>query len=156
MAHDHARKVVPQQRSLDIEVGERIRTHRLWRGLSQVDLGKALGITFQQIQKYERGTNRVSASRLVQIAKVFGVPPANFFPEQASETGRDREDMIGELAGFLKSNDGRDLNTAFAQITAPAIRKAIVGLVLAIAEQAGTNNDHCGACAGAFTLIVQS
>lgn len=119
---------------VDVEVGEKIKAHRLWRGVSQVDLGNALGVSFQQIQKYEKGTNRVSASRIVQIAKVFGVPPTNFFPDQTAETDHDRQEITGELASFIASNEGRELNSAFARITALTVRKAIAGLVKTIAE----------------------
>src|SRR5215467_5936668 len=65
---------------VDIQVGHAIRAARLRAGLSQTDLGNALGITFQQIQKYEKGSNRVGASRLTQISAAVGVPVASFFP----------------------------------------------------------------------------
>jgi transcriptional regulator with XRE-family HTH domain len=61
---------------LDQRVGERLRSRRLKMGLSQTELGAAAGVTFQQIQKYERGTNRISASRMIQFAETLGVPPA--------------------------------------------------------------------------------
>lgn len=120
---------------VDVEVGKRIRAHRLWRGLSQGALGRALGMTFQQIQKYEKGTNRVSASRIVEIAKVFGVPPANLFPDHTASARHGHEDMIGTFAGFIQNSEARELNMAFARVSKPAVRKAIVALVHAIAER---------------------
>lgn len=98
-------KSVPKPRTkdphtIDIEVGSSIKAHRLWRGMTQVDLGEALGVTFQQIQKYEKGTNRISASRLAQAAKVFGVPVSNFFPDRTNETGSEHRLIESELARF--------------------------------------------------------
>ena len=67
--------------AVDIEVGRRVRERRVLAGISQEKLGQALGVTFQQVQKYEKGTNRIGASRLQQIAEALGVAPAYFFPE---------------------------------------------------------------------------
>src|SRR6185369_1200179 len=69
---------VKMKNELDQRVGERLRSRRLKMGLSQTTLGIAAGVTFQQIQKYERGTNRISASRMIQFAEKLGVPPAYF------------------------------------------------------------------------------
>jgi transcriptional regulator with XRE-family HTH domain len=108
---------------IDIEVGNSIKAHRLWRGLTQVDLGEALGVTFQQIQKYEKGTNRISASRLAQAAKVFGVPVSSFFPGQTNGTRFENTLIEGELAQFIASGEGHELNGAFSRIASPAVRK---------------------------------
>src|SRR2546421_12688140 len=70
----------------DIEVGRRIRLHRLARGLSQTELGRQIGVTFQQVQKYEKGVNRVGAGRLTQVARVLGVSVSAFF--EAGRPGR--------------------------------------------------------------------
>lgn len=105
-------------RPVDIEVGRRIRTRRQALGMSQEKLGEALGITFQQIQKYEKGANRVGASRLAQIADALDVPPAFFFPETKAGKGPaphphiailDRPDTIALLDAFaaLKADDRR-------------------------------------------------
>jgi transcriptional regulator with XRE-family HTH domain len=67
---------------VDIYVGDQVRAERIRAGWSQTDLGKAIGVTFQQVQKYERGTNRVSASMLVRAAKALGVSVADFFPSE--------------------------------------------------------------------------
>ncbi|TXH84916.1 helix-turn-helix domain-containing protein [Shinella sumterensis] len=119
---------------IDIKVGEKIRTQRRLRGLSQAGLGDALGVTFQQVQKYEKGTNRVSASRLMQIAGVLHMPVSHFFSEQEVEANTDSDQAIGEIAHFIETNEGRDLNLAFARIASPLLRKKIVNLVKAIAE----------------------
>ena len=105
-------------RPVDVEVGRRIRSRRLALGMSQEKLGEALGITFQQIQKYEKGTNRVGASRLAQIATTLDVSPAYFFPDAKEGEGPaphphtailDRPDTIALLDAFagLKADDRR-------------------------------------------------
>ena len=120
---------------IDVKVGAKIRARRLLVGMTQEALAAILGITFQQIQKYEKGTNRVSASRLQNIAAVLHVPVWYFFPDnghaaQAAATSDD------EIALFLKSNEGRDLNVAFALIKSPDVRRRIVGLVKSLAREA--------------------
>ena len=120
---------------IDVKVGAKIRARRLLVGMTQEALAAILGITFQQIQKYEKGTNRVSASRLQNVAAVLHVPVWYFFPDnghaaQAAATSDD------EIALFLKSNEGRDLNVAFALIKSPDVRRRIVGLVKSLAREA--------------------
>jgi transcriptional regulator with XRE-family HTH domain len=90
---------------IDVEVGSKIKAQRRLRGMSQDTLAAALGVTFQQIQKYEKGTNRVSSSRLAVIAKTFGVPPSYFFPG-ADDTGQGMVAAAPELASFLETNEG--------------------------------------------------
>ena len=105
-------------RPVDVEVGRRIRMRRQALGMSQEKLGEVLGITFQQIQKYEKGTNRVGASRLAQIATTLNVSPAYFFPDAKEGEGPaphphtailDRPDTIALLDAFagLKADDRR-------------------------------------------------
>ena len=120
---------------IDVKVGTKIRARRLLVGMTQEALAAILGITFQQIQKYEKGTNRVSASRLQNVADALHVPVWYFFPDnghaaQAAATSDD------EIALFLKSNEGRDLNVAFALIKSPDVRRRIVGLVKSLAREA--------------------
>ncbi len=123
---------------VDIHVGSRIRLRRTMVGMSQEKLGDACGITFQQIQKYEKGANRVGASRLQQIASVLNVPIAFFFQdalgEEASgpETTADSSNVVIE---FLSSSEGLQLNRAFVQIANPKVRRKIVDLVKAIARE---------------------
>jgi len=118
---------------IDVEVGSKIKAQRRLSGMSQDTLAAALGVTFQQIQKYEKGTNRVSSSRLAVIARTFGVPPSYFFPG-ASDTGKGAIVDAPELVSFIETNEGRDLNVAFARVSSPTMRRKIVGLVTALAD----------------------
>jgi transcriptional regulator with XRE-family HTH domain len=104
-------------------------------GLSQEKLGERLGITFQQIQKYEKGTNRVGASRLQAMSDALEVPVAYFFPEAASgEHDGMREDGATFMMDFLSTSEGLDLSRAFTQIRNPKVRRKVVELVRALAE----------------------
>lgn len=120
---------------IDAQVGEKIRTRRRLLGISQEKLGAALGVTFQQVQKYEKGTNRVSASRLQNISELLNVPPSFFFSRSTEP-----DDAAGpnqtDIAGFVSSREGLDLNTAFARISSPALRRRVLGLVIALADGA--------------------
>ena len=79
---------------VDVEVGHRIRIERLSRGLSQTALANQLGVTFQQVQKYEKGVNRVGAGRLTKIAEVLGVPVSTFFSGHEMLQGEEKEQTI--------------------------------------------------------------
>ncbi len=124
---------------IDIHVGSRIRLRRMMLGMSQEKLGEHLGITFQQIQKYEKGTNRVGASRLQHIATVLKVPVSFFFedapgtPEEAAK-GFAEGKPAGYVVDFLSSSEGLALNKSFVQIKDPKVRKRIVDLVKSLAE----------------------
>ncbi len=124
---------------VDVHVGGRVRMRRILIGLSQEKMGEQLGVTFQQVQKYEKGSNRISASRLWQMSKILGVPVAFFFDDlPESETGEARTGF-GESAGegalmdFLSSADGFQLNRAFSQIDDPNVRRKLVDLAKALA-----------------------
>ena len=109
-------------------------------GLSQERLGESLGITFQQIQKYEKGTNRVGASRLQAIASILSTPVSFFFegaPEEGDEGGAGKlsEDSTPYVADFLSSSEGIQLNRAFVKITDPKIRRKVLELVKALAAE---------------------
>jgi len=122
---------------VDVHVGSRIRLRRTLVGMSQEKLGDGLGITFQQVQKYEKGTNRVGASRLQAISGILGVQPRFFFeggPQQMSGEESAAMGEIGGLNGFIASKEGLELNRSFAKIRDPAIRKKIVSLVLALSK----------------------
>ncbi|WP_431768255.1 helix-turn-helix domain-containing protein [Rhizobium skierniewicense] len=111
---------------MDAEVGSRIRSRRRTLGFSQGKLGEALGITFQQIQKYEKGTNRVGASRLQAIASVLGVPIEYFFGGNAVQgTGSSTHtDLLAvhELTAFLQTAEAKELNAAFSKVKSPTVR----------------------------------
>lgn len=101
-------------------------------GMSQEKLGERLGITFQQIQKYEKGTNRVSASKLLAAAGVLSVPVSYFFEDHVSvPDGVTRE--VDEIGTFLLSKEGVALNQAFVQIKDPLVRKKVVALAKVLA-----------------------
>ena len=118
---------------LDILVGKRIRTQRLHRKMSQSELGKRLGITFQQIQKYESGVNRVGAGRLQTIAKVFDLPVNVFFGEDSATL--DAIDAANEtVLNFLNTARAVKLVKDFARIKDPALQQAVVALVEKIAD----------------------
>jgi transcriptional regulator with XRE-family HTH domain len=128
---------------IDRHVGSRVRMRRVMLGMSQEKLGEALGLTFQQVQKYEKGTNRIGASRLQQISRTLDVPPAFFFegaPSAAPPLGEEPRPLgVAEdpapsyLADFLSTTEGLNLNMAFARIQDPKVRKKIVDLVVALA-----------------------
>jgi transcriptional regulator with XRE-family HTH domain len=118
----------------DKHVGAKIRMRRLTLGLSQTNLGDAVDITFQQIQKYEKGTNRVSASRIQQLAKVLDVP-VSFFFEGAPEAATNARKLSANssatpnyVTDFLGSRDGHKIMRAFSQITDPRLRRKMVAL----------------------------
>lgn len=118
---------------LDILVGKRIRTQRLMRKMSQSELGKQLGITFQQIQKYESGVNRVGAGRLQTIAKIFDLPVSVFFGEDNATL--DASDTANEtVLNFLNTARAVKLVKDFSRIKDPAIQQAVVALVEKIAD----------------------
>lgn len=124
---------------IDIHVGSRIRLRRTMLSMSQEKLGEALGITFQQIQKYEKGTNRVGASRLQNISAVLNVPVSFFFEdapgEQVSEqVGMSEASSSNYVVDFLSSSEGLQLNRAFIKIEDPKIRRKIIDLTKALAS----------------------
>lgn len=123
---------------IDIHVGSRIRLRRTMLGMSQERLGDSLGITFQQVQKYEKGTNRVGASRLQNIAGILGVPVSFFFedaPGDGSKSGLAEGHGSNYVVDFLSSSEGLQLNRAFVKIGDQKVRRRIVDLVKALAEE---------------------
>jgi transcriptional regulator with XRE-family HTH domain len=127
---------------IDRHVGNRLRMQRILSNMSQEKLGEALGITFQQVQKYEKGVNRISASRLQQISHILNVPPSFFFQNAPGKAATDAEtrgfsDIVASqyVVDSLSTSEGLQLNRAFARISEPKTRKRIVELVATIAEQ---------------------
>src|ERR1700719_508517 len=122
---------------IDRHVGSRVRMRRMMLSMSQEKLGGALGLTFQQVQKYEKGTNRIGASRLQQISHILQVPVAFFF--EGAPSFHPPSDAIGEapspsyVADFLATSDGLALTKAFMEIKEPKLRRRIVDLVEEIA-----------------------
>jgi len=125
---------------IDIHVGSRVRLRRTMQGMSQEKLGDALGITFQQIQKYEKGSNRIGASRMQQISEALKVPVAFFFedaPVPGAATGMAEAGATSYVVDFLGSPDGIQLNRAFVRITNPAIRRKVIDMVRVLADETG-------------------
>lgn len=104
---------------------------RMLIGMSQEKLGEALGLTFQQVQKYEKGTNRIGASRLYEIGAVLGVPIEYFFEglENGASLGEGREARAGVDLGVLSTAEGIQLNSAFFAIADPKLRRRILDLI---------------------------
>ncbi len=127
---------------IDIHVGSRIRLRRTMLGMSQEKLGESLGITFQQIQKYEKGTNRVGASRLQNISSILNVPVSFFFEDAPGESSSSGSSGLAEASSsnyvvdFLSSSEGLQLNRAFVKIGDPKVRRKLVDLVKALAIEA--------------------
>ena len=122
---------------IDAHVGTRVRLRRMLLGMSQEKLGEHLGLTFQQIQKYEKGINRIGASRLFDLSQVLGVPVQFFYEELAvggaAAGGFAERPAESYAVEFLGSREGLELNKAFARITDPRVRRSIVDLVRAFA-----------------------
>jgi transcriptional regulator with XRE-family HTH domain len=123
---------------IDKHVGSRVRMRRMMLSMSQEKLGGALSLTFQQVQKYEKGTNRIGASRLQQISQILQVPVAFFF-EGAPTFHGGQDEVTGEapsptyVSDFLATSDGLALTKAFMEIKQPKLRRRIVDLVEEIA-----------------------
>ena len=126
---------------IDKHVGSRVRMRRMMLGMSQEKLGDALGLTFQQVQKYEKGTNRIGASRVQQISQILQVPVAFFFegapdlqPLQNGANGAEQAPSPGYVSDFLATSEGLALTKAFTRIKEAKLRRRIVDLVEEIAE----------------------
>jgi transcriptional regulator with XRE-family HTH domain len=122
---------------VDVYVGARLRMRRTMLGMSQSRLGELLGVTFQQVQKYEKGSNRISASRLQHTARVLEVSPGYFFegaPADSAEPGFAEESSQSYVVDFLASTEGLQLNRAFLRVSDPKVRRRIVDLVIALAS----------------------
>lgn len=126
---------------IDVHVGSRIRMRRMMLGMSQEKLADGLGLTFQQVQKYEKGANRVGASRLQAISAILNVPVSFFFedaPQVPSPSKRPVEAPSTDfVTDFLASTDGQALVKAFVRIKAPAVRRSVVRVVEAISDARG-------------------
>jgi transcriptional regulator with XRE-family HTH domain len=117
---------------VDRQVGARIRLQRTLIGMSQERLGELLGLTFQQVQKYEKGTNRVGAGRLLAIAEALGVSVTYFFEE--FEVPTRKAGGAAAIERLLSTREGVALAEAFLRIENPTLRRALVELARATAE----------------------
>jgi len=129
---------------VDKHVGSRVRMRRIMLGMSQEKLGEALGLTFQQVQKYEKGTNRVGASRIQQISEILQVPVSFLF--EGGPSGTINNGGLGEgsspayVADFLATSEGLALTRAFTRIVDGRLRRSIVELVEQIAAREPSEN----------------
>jgi transcriptional regulator with XRE-family HTH domain len=133
---------------IDTHVGQRLRLRRMLLGMSQEKLGEQLGLTFQQVQKYEKGVSRVGASRLFDLAHVLSVPVQYFYDEidpssvDANGQARGFSERPSEpyVVDFHSTRERLELNKAFSRVADPKVRRAIIDLVRSLAEpEPGTN-----------------
>ena len=129
------RAMFEERRSFDAHVGTRVRLRRMILGLSQTTLGDAIGVTFQQVQKYERGTNRISASRLQGIATLLKVKPEFFFESEAGPQPITSSAPDDYVTAFLATSEGVALANAFQKLTTGKLRRRVVALVEELANQ---------------------
>ncbi|MCK3781158.1 helix-turn-helix transcriptional regulator [Ensifer sesbaniae] len=121
--------------AVDAHVGQRIRQRREWQNMSQTTLGEAIGVTFQQVQKYEKGVNRVGAGRLQQISKALKVEPSYFFEDTLNKirseerSASNQINIPPEVVEFVVSKEGIELIRAFSRVGEYRLRRRIVMLV---------------------------
>ena len=119
---------------IDGQVGNRVRIRRMLIGMSQEKLGDLLGLTFQQVQKYEKGVNRIGAGRLFEIARILDVPIDFFYDGVGTPS-----DGVGEARApvmeFVSSTEGLQLSLAFMKIRDPKVRKRVLDLVKSLGEE---------------------
>lgn len=122
--------------SVDKRIGQRVKQRRLEMGMSQERLAELLGVTFQQIQKYEKGVNRVAASRLFELASALGVGLAYFFEGLTAGAAQDGVAEEGQefVYDMLASPEGQQLLQIFGQIRSAKVRRRVVELVRTLAE----------------------
>ncbi|ODR99901.1 Cro/Cl family transcriptional regulator [Methyloceanibacter methanicus] len=125
---------------IDVHVGSRVRLRRMLLGMSQERLGNSMGLTFQQVQKYEKGANRIGASRLYHISKILDVPVGFFFEEApvldepTPTPGMAEPESEAFILEFLNTREGLELNRSFTKIADATVRKSVVDLVRALSE----------------------
>ena len=129
---------------VDVHVGSRMRMRRMLIGMSQEKLGNELGLTFQQVQKYEKGANRIGASRLYHISKILDVNISFFFEDMADNLAAgpklgggfaEADEQSGYVVDFLQSTDGVALMSAYVKIKDAAVRRRILELVRTLANE---------------------
>lgn len=127
---------------IDTHVGSRVRLRRMLIGMSQERLGEQMGLTFQQIQKYEKGVNRIGASRLLNLSQILDVPVQFFFdgaPVDGAQTG-DKADGESFIYEFVNSREGLELNRAFVRISDAKVRRSVIELVRSLASKSSADN----------------
>jgi transcriptional regulator with XRE-family HTH domain len=125
--------VTKKANPIDAQVGNRVRIRRMLIGMSQERLGDLLGLTFQQVQKYEKGVNRIGAGRLFEIARILGVP-IDFFYDGVGASNDSLAEAAPPVMEFVSSGEGLQLSLAFMKIKDPKVRKRVLDLVKSLAE----------------------
>ncbi len=140
--------VAKKPNPIDIHVGSRVRLRRMLLSMSQEKLGDQMGLTFQQIQKYEKGTNRIGASRLHHISQILEVPVQFFFDDAPMSAGQaagmggmSEPKMENFVYEFISTRDGLELIRAFVSIHDPKVRKRIVDLVRTLSSEDMASRD---------------
>ena len=125
-----------QANPIDIQVGNRVRIRRMLIGMSQERLGDLLGLTFQQVQKYEKGVNRIGAGRLFEVSRILNVP-VDFFYEgvNVGQSGMREPESAPPVMEFVSSGEGLQLTLAFMKIKDPKVRKRVLDLIKSLAEE---------------------
>jgi transcriptional regulator with XRE-family HTH domain len=126
--------VTKKTNPIDAQVGNRVRIRRMLIGMSQERLGDLLGLTFQQVQKYEKGVNRIGAGRLFEIARILGVP-IDFFYDGVGAALENPAEGTPPVMEFVSSGEGLQLSLAFMKIRDPKVRKRVLDLVKSLANE---------------------
>ena len=126
-----------QANPIDVQVGNRVRIRRMLIGMSQERLGDLLGLTFQQVQKYEKGVNRIGAGRLFEVSRILNVPVDLFYEGvcTASQPGMSEPEGAPPVMEFVSSGEGLQLSLAFMKIKDAKVRKRVLDLVKSLAEE---------------------
>jgi transcriptional regulator with XRE-family HTH domain len=126
-----------QTNPIDIQVGNRVRIRRMLIGMSQERLGDLLGLTFQQVQKYEKGVNRIGAGRLFEVSRILNVPVDFFYEGVNTMPAGASEAESAPVMEFVSSGEGLQLSLAFMKIRDTKVRKRVLDLVKSLAEEEG-------------------
>ena len=128
-----------QANPIDLQVGNRVRIRRMLIGMSQERLGDLLGLTFQQVQKYEKGVNRIGAGRLFEVSRILNVPIDFFYEgvaaQLAGQAGMSEPEGAPPVMEFVSSGEGLQLSLAFMKIKDAKVRKRVLDLVKSLAEE---------------------
>lgn len=130
-----------QANPIDAQVGNRVRLRRMLIGMSQERLGELLGLTFQQVQKYEKGVNRIGAGRLFEVSRILGVPIDYFYEgvngqhAPGAHGHATNHQATPPIMEFVSSGEGLQLSLAFMRIKDPKVRRRMLDLVKSLAEE---------------------
>jgi transcriptional regulator with XRE-family HTH domain len=135
-ASDFEKRVPKKQANpIDIQVGNRVRIRRMLIGMSQERLGDLLGLTFQQVQKYEKGVNRIGAGRLFEVSRILNVPVDFFYEGVAAQLAGNEHEGAPPVMEFVSSGEGLQLSLAFMKIKDTKVRKRVLDLVKSLSEE---------------------